>query len=41
MYSRSEASQLKHEFWIAFGRYLSLHPNSEGEKINWVNYHTG
>jgi len=41
MYSRAEASQLKHEFWIAFGRYISLHPNSEGGKINWVNYHTG
>jgi hypothetical protein len=41
MYSRSEAAQLKHEFWIAFGRYLSLHLNSEGRKINWVNYHTG
>ncbi|MCW3102324.1 MAG: hypothetical protein JWO09_764 [Bacteroidetes bacterium] len=41
MYSRSEASQLKHEFWIAFGRYLSLHHSSEGMKVNWVNYHTG
>ena len=41
MYSKAEASQLKHEFWIAFGRYLSLHLNSEGLKINWVNYHTG
>src|SRR3954466_15728109 len=41
MYSKAEASQLKQEFWIAFGRYLSLHLNSEGLKINWVNYHTG
>lgn len=41
MYSRAEATQLKHEFWIAFGRYISLHVNSEGLKINWVNYHTG
>ncbi|MCW3084020.1 MAG: hypothetical protein JWP12_1386 [Bacteroidetes bacterium] len=41
MYSRAEASQLKHEFWIAFGRYISLNLNSEGMKINWVNYHTG
>ena len=41
MYSKAEATQLKQEFWIAFGRYISLHPNSEGQKINWVNYHTG
>jgi hypothetical protein len=41
MYSRSETSQLKHEFWIAFGKYISPHPNSEGIRINWVNYHTG
>jgi hypothetical protein len=41
MYSKAETSQLKHEFWIAFGRYISLHPSSEGIKINWVNYHTG
>jgi hypothetical protein len=41
MYSRTEAAQLKHEFWIAFGRYMSLHLSSEGEEINWVNYHTG
>ncbi|MCE3278230.1 MAG: hypothetical protein K0S44_421 [Bacteroidetes bacterium] len=41
MYSRIEASRLKHEFWISFGRYISLHNNSEGLRINWVNYHTG
>lgn len=41
MYSRAEASQLKQAFWTAFGRYMSYHANSEGEKINWVNYHTG
>ncbi|MCD6069090.1 MAG: hypothetical protein K0S33_3916 [Bacteroidetes bacterium] len=41
MYSRAETAQLKQGFWTAFGRYLSLFPNSEGQKINWVNYHTG
>jgi hypothetical protein len=41
MYSHSEASLLKQEFWIAFGKYISLHRNSEGQRINWVNYHTG
>jgi hypothetical protein len=41
MYSRSEAAQLKQEFWIAFGKYMALHPGSEGLRINWINYHTG
>lgn len=41
MYSRSQSALLKQEFWIAFGKYISLHPNSESRKINWVNYHTG
>jgi hypothetical protein len=41
MYSRTEASRLKHEFWISFGKYISLHNNSEGFRINWVNYLTG
>ncbi|MDF2438950.1 MAG: hypothetical protein K0Q95_3326 [Bacteroidota bacterium] len=41
MYSRNEAAQLKQEFWIAFGKYMSLHPGSEGLRINWINYHTG
>ncbi len=41
MYSRSETAQLRHEFWITFGKYIGLHPGSEGIRINWVNYHTG
>ena len=41
MYSRAEAAHIKESFWTAFGRYLSHLPNSEGRKINWVNYHTG
>jgi hypothetical protein len=41
MYSKAEAAQLKHEFWIAFGKYMSLHSGSEGLRINWINYHTG
>lgn len=40
MFTRKESSQLKHEFWTAFGRYMSPVPSAEGEKINWVNYHT-
>jgi hypothetical protein len=41
MYSKAETVQLKQAFWTAFGKYLALSPNSEGEKINWVNYRTG
>lgn len=41
MYNRAEASKIRQSFWTAFGRYLSPLPNSEGVKINWINYHTG
>jgi hypothetical protein len=41
MYSKSQASQIRHEFWTAFGLYMSPISSSEGDKINWVNYKTG
>jgi hypothetical protein len=41
MFTRSEASRIKHEFWTTFGRYMAPVLSSEGEKINWINYHTG
>ena len=41
MYSRAEASRIKHAFWTAFGKYISPQLSSEGRRINWVNYHTG
>ena len=41
MFSRQEASQLRKEFWTAFGLYMKPVPSSEGEKINWINYKTG
>jgi hypothetical protein len=41
MYSRQEASRLRHEFWTAFGQYMSPILSAEGEKINWINYKTG
>jgi len=41
MFSKAEASQLRHEFWTAFSRYMSPHLSSEGLKVNWVNYKTG
>jgi hypothetical protein len=41
MYSPQQASQLRHEFWTAFGRYMSPVLSAEGWKINWINYKTG
>jgi hypothetical protein len=41
MYTREQASQLRQEFWTAFGQYLSPQLSSEGTKVNWLNYKTG
>ena len=41
MYSKQEASQLRQEFWTAFGQYMNPILSAEGEKINWINYKTG
>jgi len=41
MYSKKEASQLRQEFWTAFGQYMNPILSAEGEKINWINYKTG
>jgi hypothetical protein len=41
MYSKQEASQLRQEFWTAFGQYMAPVLSAEGEKINWINYKTG
>lgn len=40
MFSREEASRIRHEFWTTFGRYMSPILSAEGLKTNWVNYHT-
>ena len=40
MFTKEELSRTKHEFWVAFGRYMSPIPSSEGTKIGWLNYHT-
>jgi hypothetical protein len=40
MFTREEASRIRHEFWTTLGRYMSPIPSAEGTKINWVNYHT-
>ncbi len=41
MYSKQQASQVRQEFWTAFGKYMQPILSSEGEKINWINYKTG
>jgi hypothetical protein len=41
MFSKQEASQLRKEFWTAFGQYMKPIPSFDGEKINWLNYKTG
>lgn len=41
MFTREEASRIRHEFWTTFGKYMSPIPSSEGVAINWINYHTG
>jgi hypothetical protein len=40
MFTREEASRIRHEFWTTFGRYMSPVLSAEGTKVNWVNYHT-
>lgn len=41
MFSKSEASELRHEFWTKFGQYMRPIPSAGETKINWVNYKTG
>ncbi|HEX8315513.1 MAG TPA: DUF4268 domain-containing protein [Flavisolibacter sp.] len=41
MYSKQEATQLRKDFWTAFGQYMTPVLSAEGEKVSWVNYKTG
>lgn len=41
MYSREEASKLRQQFWITFGKYMKPIPSAEGLAVNWINYKTG
>ncbi len=41
MYSKEEASKLRQQFWISFGKYMKPIPSADGLPINWVNYKTG
>lgn len=41
MFKKEEASQIRHEFWTVFGRYMAPVPSADGELINWINYKSG
>lgn len=41
MYSKKEASEIRQQFWTAFGQYMQPVLNAEGEKVAWINYKTG
>ncbi len=41
MYSKQQASQLRQEFWTAFGKYMQPVLSSEGNRVNWINYKSG
>ena len=41
MYSKQKASQIREEFWTAFGKYMAPVLSAEGERMNWINYKTG
>lgn len=41
MYSKDEASRIRQQFWITFGKYMKPIPSAEGLPINWINYKTG
>jgi hypothetical protein len=41
LYSKDQASQIKQEFWTAFGQYIAPQLSAEGLRINWINYKTG
>lgn len=41
MYSKSEASKVRTDFWTKFGKYMLPVHSASSEKVNWVNYKTG
>ena len=41
MYSKEEASKIRQQFWITFGKYMKPIPAADGLPINWINYKTG
>ena len=40
MYSKQEASLIRKKFWTSLGQYMKPLLNSEGERVNWLNYKT-
>jgi hypothetical protein len=40
MFTREEASRMRQSFWTTLGKYMSPIPSAEGQKVNWINYHT-
>jgi hypothetical protein len=41
MYSKEEASKIRAQFWINFGKYMKPIPSADGLPVNWINYKTG
>lgn len=41
MYSKAEATQLRHAFWTTLGQYMAPVLSAEGAPANWINYKTG
>ncbi|MFD0941890.1 DUF4268 domain-containing protein [Pedobacter boryungensis] len=41
MYSKEEASKIRQQFWITFGKYMKPILSAEGLPIKWINYKTG
>ncbi|WP_374163911.1 DUF4268 domain-containing protein [Arcticibacter sp. MXS-1] len=41
MYTKEQASQIRHAFWTTFGQYMAPIRSAEGTKVNWINYKTG
>lgn len=41
MYTKTQVSKTKQEFWTAFGVYMKPVPAAENQYISWQNYKTG
>lgn len=41
MYTKTQVSKTKQEFWTAFGVYIKPVPTAENQYISWQNYKTG
>jgi hypothetical protein len=41
LYSKTQASEIRQEFWTTFGQFMAIQPRAESTKINWLNYKTG